>query len=190
MQIFLWGLAHGTIVMPVWTPRTAQVIQDADAVSRWSDVFDHRTPKRVFAAANAMAHECFGLPVTFDRQASHLNVMPPDGMGPKLPFNSLWYQPGSHGIDMFNQPARSWHRHVNFIHPAEPTTGRVLTFLQAVEARAVVVIPLASAVGAWWASFAQPEAPGVMAFRIVDAFLVMAILHEPDDPRSKRQPHS
>ena len=188
MQIFLWSLARGTIVVPVWVPRTTQVIDEADRMSRWSDVFDRRTPPNVFVAANDLARECFGRPISFDRQASHLNVMPPRGMGPKLPFNSLWYQPGSHGVDMFNQPARSWLANVNFIHPAEPTTGRVLTFLQAIKARAVVVIPLAVAVGTWWASFAQPESPGVLAFRIVEGFIVMAVLHEPDDPRSKRHP--
>ena len=66
--------------------------------------------------------------------------MPPAGIGRRLPFNSLYWQPGSHGVDMFLQPASIWQAHINFIYPAAPTVTRTLAFIRDIGARAVVVV--------------------------------------------------
>jgi len=180
-RIFVWSLRHGVCVFPCWAPRASPVIEMADARSRWRDTYDSPTPKEVFLAADAMAVRLWGANLSFDRQASHTNAMPPQGWGPRLPYNALWNQPGCAGVDMFLQPLASWREHVNFIHPAMPTIGRVLTFLPATQSRAVVVFPerLADA-AAWWSNLARVGAPGVLRVRRHLGFLVLALDHSPN----------
>ena len=62
---------------------------------------------------------------------------------------------------MFLQPGVPWRREINFIHPAKPTTGRTLTFVQTMRARAVIVFPDELAETAWWSAWAEPGGPGV-----------------------------
>ena len=176
-DIFVWCLHSGVTLAPCWVPRESSVIREADARSRWKDVHGQRTPPLVFAAAQDAALAAWGRPISFDRQASHLNAMPPEGWGPRLPFNALWLQPGCYGVDMFLQPPSSWQRHVNFIHPAEPTIGRVLAFLPSTMARAIVVFPAELSAGAWWANWARVGGPGVLAVRYVRGFLVLTVDH-------------
>ena len=177
--IFAWCLHHSVCLFPCWAPRTTDIISVADERSRWSDTYGQCTPERVFTAANQLALRLWASPLSFDRQASHLNAMPPRSLGlPPLPFNSLWNQPGSSGVDMFLQPMQSWRSNINFIHPAAPTIGRVLTFLPVTSSRAVVVIPcrLVDACP-WWANFAAAGGPGVRhTLRLLD-FLVVAVDH-------------
>ena len=103
--------------------------------------------------------------------------MPPPGMGARLHFNSLWLQPGSSGADMFLQPAACWRREINFVHPARPTLGRTLTFIEAVKARAVVVFPASSQPTEWWSSWALPGGPGVLETFTIAGFRVVVISH-------------
>ena len=175
-DIFIWCLRRGVVLFPVWVPRTSRLIDSADQRSRWVDTYDDRSPPEVFWTANELALRVWGLELSFDRQASHLNVMPP-GAAKKLPFNALWQQPGCQGVDMFAQPRESWRSHINFIHPARPTTGRVLTFLPFVQARAVVVFPLHMDVGMWWSNWARRGGPGVLVRIVVEEFVVLAVDH-------------
>ena len=78
---------------------------------------------------------------------------------------------------MFLQPASSWQAHVNFVHPAAPTIGRVLAFLPSVGAKAVVVFEAARARGAWWANMARLGGAGVLSVRRLHGFLVVAVDH-------------
>ena len=78
---------------------------------------------------------------------------------------------------MFLQPARSWRQHVNFIHPAAPTLGRVFSFLPSVAARSVVVFNAVLADGAWWANMARVGGLGVRSVRRVYGFVVVALDH-------------
>ena len=176
-EIFAWSMRRGVVVVTCWSPRSSALIDEADRRSRWVDPHDSRTPVNVFRAANDLALSTWGRPISFDRQASHLNAMPPRGLGPRLPFNSLWHQPGSHGVDMFLQPASSWQRHINFVHPSRPTIGRVLTFLPATGCRAIVVFPAALAHAHWWATYATAGSPGVVSVFTVDAFVILAVDH-------------
>ena len=102
--IFVWCLRKSIVLFPCWSPRESEVISEADRRSRWRDVYGDRTPPRVFAAADRLAVRLWGRRLSFDRQASHLNRMPPPGMGPPLPYNALWNQPDCAGVDMFLQP--------------------------------------------------------------------------------------
>ena len=181
-EIFVWSMRRGVVVMPCWSPRSSTIIAEADRRSRWRDPHDSATPPEVFRAANNIAVSTWGRPISFDRQASHLNVMPPPGMGPSLPFNSLWHQPGSHGVDMFLQPRWSWQSHINFIHPARPTVGRVLAFLPATASRAVVVFPAYLASGAWWSPYASVGGPGIVHSVTLNSFLILAVDHSPSSP--------
>ena len=59
---------------------------------------DHRTLEVVSrVVVNDLVLEFFGGPITFDCQSSHINVIPPPDMTPKLPFDSMWLQPGCYG---------------------------------------------------------------------------------------------
>ena len=150
---------------------------EADKRSRWADKYDVRTPPSVFAAADRMARRLWGRGVSFDRMASHLNAMPPPGMGKTLPFNSFWSQPGSAGVDMFVQPLSSWAEHINFIHPPRPLLGRVVTFLQATRSRCTLVIPDGTHRGAWWSSWVSCGGPGVRCTCVVEGYLLVALDH-------------
>ena len=103
--------------------------------------------------------------------------MPPPDLGSRLPFNSLFVQPGSHGVDMFLQPRASWQRELNFIHPPAPAIGRVLAFLPSVAARAVVVFPLACRRESWWASMTRVGSPGVLSSSAFGGFRLIVIDH-------------
>ena len=177
--IFAWCLRRSVCLFACWSPRASDIITVADARSRWSDTYGQSTPERVFLAAERAAIRLWGSAPSFDRQASHINVMPPRSLGRHpLPFNSLWNQPGSDGVDMFLQPAASWQAHINFIHPAAPTTGRVLSFLPATSSRSVVVIPCRLADNCpWWSTFTMPGGPGVRHSERVLGFLVVAVDH-------------
>ena len=122
-RIFIWCLNHGIFLMPCWAPRESDIIRGADTRSRWKDKYGQRTPESVFIEANTLAWRLWDRFISFDRQASHLNAMPPLGMGDHLPYNALWHQPGCYGVDMFLQDARSYAKHINFIHPASTTIG-------------------------------------------------------------------
>lgn len=179
-RLFMWCMQFGKLLMICWAPRDTAVISESDARSRWVDTYDERTPTPVFLAANEMALRTWGKGVSFDRQASHLNAMPPHELGYKLPFNAQWNQPGCSGVDMFLQPASSWQAHVNFIHPAAPTVGRLLAFLPATQSRAIVVIPLRLVDGAsWWSNMVRLGGPGVVQVARRDGFLIAAIDHSP-----------
>ena len=78
---------------------------------------------------------------------------------------------------MFAQPLASWRAHINFVHPAAPTVGRVLTFIPSVAARAVVVIPATSARYQWWSALTLVGAPGLLSSGVVNGFLVLAYDH-------------
>ena len=86
-------------------------------------------------------------------------------------------QPGSSGVDKFLQPVASWRAEINFVHPARPTTGRTLTFVQAMGARAVVVFPTDLGLTSWWSSWALPGGPGVLESFVVRGFRVVVIDH-------------
>ena len=174
-EIFVVCLWHNITLIPCWMPRSHAVIQEADRLSRIRDVYGDRTPAPVFAVAQQLAIETWGLPISFDRQASHLNVMPPEGQGPALPFNSRWLQPGSAGVDMFLQPLASWARHINFIHPAAPTLARVVTFLPRTYSRSIVVSPINLVRNQWWSSWVTPGSPGVVTTTSVDSFFVVVL---------------
>ena len=176
-NIFLLALRRGLVIFPCWLPREHAVMREADRRSRWVDPHPHRTPAEVFVVANNMAVRHFGRGVSFDRQATHMNVMPPPGMGPPLPFNARWHQPGCAGVDMFLQPVASWRAHVNYIYPAAPTTGRVFTFLREVGARAIVVCKADLADSAWWANYTREGGPGVLQSRWYLGFLITAVDH-------------
>ena len=79
--IFAWCLHHSVCLFPCWAPRTTDIISVADERSRWSDTYGQCTPERVFTAANQLALRLWASPLSFDRQASHLNAMPPAHWG-------------------------------------------------------------------------------------------------------------
>ena len=184
-ELFVLCLRHGITLIPCWMPRSHPVIQEADRLSRIRDVYGARTPAPVFARAQHLALVHWGTPISFDRQASHINVMPPPGWGPPLPFHSRWLQPGSHGVDMFLQPRRSWMQHVNFIHPAEPTLPRVVTFLPQTCARSIVVFPEGRQHSQWWSSWVSDDGPGVVTTEVVAGFRIVVVDHS---PRSDQPP--
>ena len=179
-QIFMWCMRFGRLLLPCWAPRDTPIISESDARSRWVDTYDERTPTPVFIAADKLALNTWGKRISFDRQASHLNAMPPQELGYRLPFNALWHQPNCSGVDMFLQPTSSWQAHINFIHPARPTVGRVLTFLPATLSRTIVVIPLRVADGSqWWSNLTRLGGPGVVHITTEGDFLIVAVDHSP-----------
>ena len=78
---------------------------------------------------------------------------------------------------MFLQPASSWQQHINYVYPAEPTTGRVFTFLREVQARAVVVCRAEFAAGKWWSNYTRDGGPGVIEVKWYLGFLIVAVDH-------------
>ena len=87
---------------------------------------------------------------------------------------------------MFLQPRSSWTRHVNFVHPAAPTAGRVFAFLPFTRARTIVVVPTPSTVGCWWSAWARRGGPGVVAWLTTQGFTVVAVDHSARSNRPLR----
>ena len=157
-EIFLWCLRHGKTCWPVWVPREHHLIQEADRRSRYAVPHDDISPRYVVWAANRMAWNAWGEPLSFDQAASHLSAIKINGS--QLPFNAYCMQPGASGVDMFRQ-WESWTGNVNFVHPPRPMAGRLVTFLPATNARSVVVLPK-PVPSAWWSYAIQPSADGVL----------------------------
>ena len=150
IEIFLFCQREGIELIPVWTERSHYIIEEADARGRFVEPNDFRTPAAVVQHANDMAMALWGKPLTFDRAASANNAIP------GLPFNSLWPQPGSAGIDLFEQT--DWHLHINFVHVPFSLLARLLAFLPSTKSRAVVLTPVIH--GRTWMHKTLPGAPG------------------------------
>ena len=157
-DIFIWCMKNGKICWPVWLPRTHPVIKEADRRSRLPIPHDQRSPKLVVAAANKMALELWGRPLSFDQMASHRSAITVDNT--KLPFNAFCHQDGAAGVDSFTQWV-SWEKHVNYVYPPEPMTGRLLTFLPSTNAVVITAIPLPLPC-AWWTFTVLKSATGVV----------------------------
>ena len=175
--VFIWCIQHGVILCPCWLSRDEPIMVNADARSRWHDKHGERTPAAVFLEAQRMATSIWGRALSFDRMATHLNAMPPPGMGPRLPFYSFWNQPGCAGVDVFSQPISAWRGHISFVHPPAPLTGRVVSFLQSTRARSVIVVPDKLARSGWWSQWLRRGGPGVRAVSLVHGFRVVAVDH-------------
>lgn len=70
---------------------------------------------RIFLVIQSIA-----LPATIDRFATAKNTVLPK-------FNSLFFEPGTHGVDAFAQV--DYQCEINFIHPPFSIVGRTLAFL-------------------------------------------------------------
>ena len=150
IEIFMFCLQNGIELIPVWTERSHYIIEEADARGRFVEPNDYRTPSVVVQHANDMALSLWGRPLTFDRAASANNALP------GLPFNSLWPQPGSAGIDLFEQ--KDWQSQINFVHVPFSVLPRLLAFLPTTQSKAVVLAPVIH--GRTWMHKTLPGAPG------------------------------
>ena len=146
------------------------IIKEADRRSRLLIPHDLKSPSSVVEAANLMALELWGKPVSFDQAASHVTAISINGK--QLPFNAFCMQEEAAGVDMFTQ-WQSWENNVNYVYPPEPMTGRLLTFLPKTNAVAIVVLPLPIPCE-WWSYTIQPFADGVMRQTTVQKFLITA----------------
>ena len=80
---------------------------------------------------------------------------------------------------MFLQDVWSYAKHINFIHPEEPTTGRVLTLLSSVRVRAIIVMSEKKVIGRWWSTWTIPGGHNVVERQVVQGFPVIAVDHSP-----------
>jgi hypothetical protein len=152
IQIYLLCAAKSIELIPVWTERSHYIIEEADMRGRFVEPNDFRTPPLVFQEANRVAVQLWGQPIGFDRAASAANRLA------DLPFNSLWPQVGSVGIDLFRQT--DWHLYINFVHVPFAMLPRLLAFLPSTKARVVLLAPLIHKRS--WTPKVLPGAPGVI----------------------------
>ena len=125
------------------------------------------TPPLVFAAANAAAIRTWGRGLSFDRQASHINVMPPPASAPSYALICSGY----------NQVQLAWICSSNHVPVgAEKLTSftRTLIFVHNMGARAVVVFPAQVLHSAWWS---QLGGPGVIQSFSVGGLRVVVVDH-------------
>ena len=157
-RIFLWCLRNNKVCWPVWVPRTHFLIQEADRRSRMSIPHDNRSPGAIVALANKMAQRLWGRDLSFDQAASHLSAVWVHGH--QLPFNSVCFQLGAAGVDMF-RCIGSWRAHINYVFPPRPILGRLFSFLPTTKAKAIVVVQLPMP-NAWWSFAVVPGAAGLI----------------------------
>lgn len=169
-RIFAWCLRWNIVVWPVWLPRSHEVIQYADSLSRTTIPHDQRSPPQLWRYANELAIRLWHAPISFDQAASHMSRIRIDGR--PLPFNAFCHQPGAQGVDMFHQ-LQSWRENVNFVYPPAPMLGRLVTFLPVTEARTILAFP-APLPQAWWSFATQPGARGVAFSGEAHGFAVIA----------------
>ena len=168
-DIFLWALSNGITCWPVWVPRTHPCIKEADRRSRLRIPHDDRSPHYLVNAANRIAVEAWGKELSFDQAASHRSAI---RVGARtLPFNAFCMQPGASGVDMFRQ-WDSWPGNINYVYPPAPMTGRLVTFLPHVQAKAVVCFK-APVPAEWWSFAVQPAAEGVVTSFGIGQFVVV-----------------
>ena len=111
-----------------------------------------RTPPLVAHQCNMVSMRLWGRPLQFDRAASAQNALP--GMR----FNTLWPQPGSSGVDLFEQT--DWHKYTNFVHLPFASLPRLLAFLPSTKAKVAVLVPIIHARS--WTPKTLPGAPGFL----------------------------
>ena len=181
-RIFEWCIQHSAVLAVCWVPRSAPILKEADARSRWRDVHDQRTPTNVVAAADRLATQLWSRPLSFDRMATNLNAVVSPSTRVRLPFNSRWLQPGSSGVNVFVQPPSEWAQHINFLHPPTPMIGRVLSFLPATRSRSIVVFPETVGRGHWWSPWTQLGQHGVVATSVTCGFVLLAVDHRRRHP--------
>lgn len=169
-RIFLWCLHNNKVCWPIWVPRTHRLIQEADRRSRLLIPHDYRSPGAVVALANAMARRLWGGNLSFDQAASHRSAIWVQGR--QLPFNSVCFQPGAVGVDMF-RCIDSWRTEINYVFPPRPILGRLLTFLPTTKARAIVTVRL-PVPNAWWSFAVAAGAPGLIGRGGRDGFALFA----------------
>ena len=157
-RIFLWCLRNNKVCWPVWVPRTHRLIQEADRRSRMFIPHDNRSPGLIVAMANKMSQRLWCRDLSFDQAASHLSAV--WVRGHQLPFNSVCFQPGAAGVDMF-RCISSWRGQINYVFPPRPILGRLFTFLPTTRAKAIVVVQL-PVPNAWWSFAVVPGAVGLV----------------------------
>ena len=142
----------------------------ADKRSRLKIPHDQRSPIAIVAAANEMALELWGSPLTFDQAASHLSAISIEGK--RLLFNAFCHQPGASGVDMFRQWS-SWMENINYVYPPRPMLGRTASFLPTTRARSILVFQEPMPVS-WWSFATRPGAPGLISSDRKHGFFILA----------------
>lgn len=159
-------------LITVWTERTHYIIEEADLRGRFVEQHDYRTPPLVVRQANKVARRLWGRPLEFDRAASAKNALP------GMKFNSLWPQPGSSGVDLFEQ--QDWHRYINFVHLPFAQIQRLLAFLPTTRSKVAVLVPMIHA--RVWTPKTLPGAPGFVHRMIYSPSASPLLAHRSQHP--------
>lgn len=102
--------------------------------------------------------ERFGT-LTWDRFASAANHLP------GLPYNSLYMDPTSAGVDALSQPAACWRRHLNWLNPPWRLILKTLVKVRETRARAVLLAPVWRTAPWWPMLVAMLRAPPLVLTR-------------------------
>jgi len=133
IQIISFASSHNIVILPSWVPRAQN--QLADSITHLEDFHDWSIHPHIFF----VICQRWGKP-SIDRFASFSNHILPA-------FNSLYWCPGSCGIDALAQT--DWTEHFSWCNPPFYLIPSVLSLLKRYHARAVLLIPFWPS-RPWW----------------------------------------
>ena len=137
LRIFLLCRQHQLILLPRWIPRRFN--DQADALAGIVDLDDWKLHPSLFTSIDKRwgPHSADGFASDLNRQSR--------GRSP-LPFFSMFWCPGTSGVDAFLQ---DWSSHNLWLNPPFKLIGKVLRKLRADAARATLIVP-AWPNSHWW----------------------------------------
>lgn len=139
--IWAWCMLHDVQLQCQFVGADAIIQSGADALSRFDDPFDCQLRPSLFADIWA----AFG-PLEFDRFASFRTAQCPPGTHTRLPYNSLFVDEGSAGIDALTA---DWAGCMNYAFPPVPLVSDVLSIVRTSRCKCVLVAPVWPS-QAWW----------------------------------------
>lgn len=141
--IWAFCMLHDIELQCQFVGADAIILSGADALSRFDGPFDCQLRSSLFK----LIWQAFG-PIQFDRFASHRTVQHVPGTDAHLPYNSLFLDEHSAGLDAL---AADWSGFTNYAFPPVPLILDVLRIVRASHCKCVLVAPV------WPSQFWWPE---------------------------------
>ena len=139
--VWAWCMLHDVQLQSQFVGSDAIITSGADALSRSADPFDCQLRPSLFR----MIWNTWG-PIGFDRFASYATAQRVPGTATRLPYNSLFADEGTAGVDAL---AADWSGCVNYAFPPVPLIYDVLRIVRVARCKCILVAPVWPA-QIWW----------------------------------------
>ena len=139
--VWAWCMLHDIQLQSQFVGADTIISSGADALSRSDDLFDCQLRPFLFG----LIWQAFG-PLGFDRFASYATAQCAPGTTVRLPYNSLFADEGTAGVDAL---AADWSGCVSYAFPPAPLIAEVLRIVRASRCKCALVAPVWPS-QVWW----------------------------------------